>query len=419
MKLHQHLIEKIIEALLQIFTSTSYADKVIEKHLKINKKWGARDRKLFAETVYDLVRYRRKYWNLAELNDEDFLNQEKISDFEIWKMWVIYILEKGIELPGWMYESYQYIINEIPSDMLSENFDFQSLEKKMSFAIFQSYPDWLVDYFKDQLKEEAEPLLQALNQMATTYLRVNTLKTTPKELVQVLEKEGVNARQIKKVESALELIEKKNVFMTQAFKDGLFEVQDVSSQLIGELVNVEPGMRVVDACAGAGGKSLHLATLMKNKGKIISLDLHERKLKELRQRSTRNSIDIIEVKVIESLKTIKRLENSFDRVLLDVPCSGSGVIRRNPDKKWKLNFEEIQRLLQTQYEILSQYKDMMKSHGKMIYATCSVFPSENEMQVQKFLAENSNWKLEKEIKIFPHRQGFDGFYGARLAKILE
>ena len=110
------------------------------------------------------------------------------------------------------------------------------------------------------------------------------------------------------------------------------------------------------------------------------------------------------------------MENSFDRVLLDVPCSGSGVIRRNPDKKWKLTLEEIQRLVELQWEILTQYQCLMKKGGKLIYATCSVFPEENDLQIQKFIKEFPEWKLEKEIKIFPHIQGFDGFYGARLVK---
>lgn len=417
MKFHKHLIEKIIECLVQIFTTDLFADKVIEKYLKANRKWGSRDRKLFAETVYDLVRYRRKYWVLAGLEDESLLEASGISDFEIWQMWVIYILDRGWEIPDWFYEDYAYILEEISEDILDGKEEINNQVKDLPFAIKQSYPDWLYKYFKSQLAEEAEPLMRALNEQAPTYLRTNTLKTTAKELVQILEKESVNARQIRKIETALELVEKKNVFATQAFKEGLFEVQDVSSQLIGELVEAEPGMRVVDACAGAGGKSLHLAALMKNKGKIISMDIHEWKLKELRQRATRNSVDIIEVKVIESLKTVKRLEKSFDRVLLDVPCSGSGVIRRNPDKKWKLSPEEIKNLIELQYELLTQYSAMMKDNGKLVYATCSVFLEENHQQVERFLKENPEWKLEKEIKIFPHVQGFDGFYGARLKKV--
>lgn len=422
MKFHKHLIEKIIETLVVIFSSdvnsakSVYADKAIEKQLKSNRKWGSRDRKLFAETVYDLVRFRRRYWNLAQMADTDFLNPEKVSEFEIWKMWLCYIFDRCWEIPDWIYEDYGYILEDFPESFFSSQEDWNEAKKELNFAQFQSYPDWLVEHFKQQLSDQAEPLLRSLNEMATTYLRVNTLKTTPKELVQILEKEGVNIRQIKRIDSAVELVERKNVFMTKAFKEGLFEVQDVSSQLIGELVEVEPGMRVVDACAGAGGKSLHLGTLMKNKGKIISLDLHDWKLKELRQRATRNGIDIIEVKVIENLKTIKRMENSFDRVLLDVPCSGSGVIRRNPDKKWKLTLEEIQRLVELQWEILTQYQCLMKKDGKLIYATCSVFPEENDLQIQKFIKKFPEWKVEKEIKIFPHVQGFDGFYGARLVK---
>ncbi|MCB0369348.1 MAG: methyltransferase domain-containing protein [Bdellovibrionales bacterium] len=406
MKLHKHLIEKIIQALLQIFNSTSFADKVIEKFMKANKKWGARDRKLFAETVYEIVRYRRRYWNLAGLDDDNYLIQEKNSEFEMWKMWLAYIAEKEWEVPDWMYSDYEYIMDDVSDE--PKNL------KKLSFTVSESYPDWLYQYFKTQFQDSAETVMKSLNEMAQIYLRVNTLKTTPVDLMQELQKEGVNSKRVRKVETALELVDRKNVFITKAFKDGLFEVQDVSSQMIGELLSVSPGMRVVDACAGAGGKSLHLAAIMKNKGKIISLDLHEWKLKELRKRASRNSVDIIEVKVIESLKTIKRLEKSFDRVLLDVPCSGSGVIRRNPDKKWKLTSEEIDHLIQVQKDILDQYKSMMKDGGKLVYSTCSLFPEENELQIQRFLKENPNWKLEKEIKIFPHVQGFDGFYGARL-----
>ncbi len=416
MKFHKHLIEKIIECLTQIFTTELFADKVIEKYLKANRKWGSRDRKLFAETVYEMVRYRRKYWAVANFEDADLLEPEKNTDFEIWQLWIYYILDRGWEIPDWFYEDYGYILEEIPEDILHKEQEIGLIIKDLPFAVKQSYPDWLYKYFKAQLGEEAEPLMRSLNEMASTYLRVNTLKTTPKELIQILEKEGVNARQVRKVDTALELVERKNVFMTKAFKDGLFEVQDVSSQMIGELVDVQPGMRVADACAGAGGKSLHLGALMKNKGKIISLDIHEWKLKELRQRATRNGVDIIEVKVIESLKTVKRLENSFDRVLLDVPCSGSGVIRRNPDKKWKLTLEEVKHLTDLQYEILTQYSSMMKPDGKLIYATCSVFPEENHLQIEKFLKDHPDWKLEKEIKIFPHVQGYDGFYGARLKK---
>jgi len=214
------------------------------------------------------------------------------------------------------------------------------------------------------------------------------------------------------------LAERKNVFVTNAFKNGMFEVQDAASQFIAPMLEVAPGLRVVDACAGAGGKSLHVAALMKNKGKIIAMDIHEWKLGELKKRAARNRVDIIETKIIDSTKVVKRLESSFDRVLLDVPCSGLGVIRRNPDTKWKLSSGEIDRLVELQREILTDYSKMCKSKGLMVYATCSILYKENEEQVKWFLQseEGQNWTFKKELRLWPHKDQFDGFYAAVLEK---
>jgi len=219
-------------------------------------------------------------------------------------------------------------------------------------------------------------------------------------------------------ECCIKLTKRKNVFITQAFKKGFFEVQDAASQMVAPLLDLKPGLRVADACAGAGGKSLHMAALMKNKGKIISMDIHEWKLKALKVRAARDGVDIIETKLIESNKTVKRLENTFDRILLDVPCSGLGVLRRNPDTKWKLSLEEIARLTDLQKEIISQYSKMSRVGGIMVYATCSILHRENEEQVQWFLNSEmgKNWTLKKEMRVWPHIDKFDGFYAAVLVK---
>jgi 16S rRNA (cytosine967-C5)-methyltransferase len=245
---------------------------------------------------------------------------------------------------------------------------------------------------------------------------VNEIKSNIDQVIKELGNEGIAVEPVKQVPGALKLIEKKNVFSTQAFHKGFFEVQDAGSQMISLLLDVRPGMRVVDACAGAGGKSLHIASQMKNKGKIISLDINDRRLKELRGRATRNGVDIIEQKVIDSQKVIKRFENSFDRVLLDVPCTGVGVIRRNPDAKWKLKKSDLENLMETQKEILSTYSQMMKKDGKLVYATCSLFPQENENQVKDFLEKNPNWQLDNQFHVRPDKTLFDGFYAACLVR---
>ncbi len=177
-------------------------------------------------------------------------------------------------------------------------------------------------------------------------------------------------------------------------------------------------MRVIDACAGGGGKTLHLAALMQNRGRILALDVHGWKLEELRRRCRRAGVDIVETRLIENSKSVKRLQDSADRLLLDVPCSGMGVLRRNPDAKWKLSPEQLQRLELEQATILERYSAMVKVGGKMVYATCSILPAENERQIERFLSTRAgSWELEQQWHSEPQSQGWDGFFAARLRRI--
>ena len=396
--LHFHLVDAIVVSLEEIFFEHRYADKIIEKLFKKNRKWGARDRKFVAETIYEIVRHKRRLEFIANGDHP-------------WDLVAAYFIQTRGELPDWQ---------EFDQIKVAELRKRNSMEKTPEVA--NSFPDWLHLLGKDEFGDQWTPLMNALNKPAEVFLRTNTLKTNRDELITELAKEEIDGE---KVESSdftfpvcIRLKKRKNVFITAAFRKGLFEMQDAASQQVACLLQVEPGLRVVDACAGAGGKSLHLAALMKNKGKIISMDIHEWKLKELKTRAARGGVDIIETKLIEGSKTIKRLENSFDRVLLDVPCSGLGVLRRNPDTKWKLTITEIERLQNLQKEIISDYSKLCKPGGAMVYATCSILHRENEEQVKWFLAtpEGAKWKLETEIRVWPQRHGFDGFYGARLRK---
>lgn len=396
--LHFHLVEAIAESLDEIFLDQRYSDKVIEKLFKANRKWGSRDRKFVAETVYEIIRHRRRL--------EYIVNSE-----HSWDLLAAYLFQTMNELPDW--QEFDHI-------------NIQDLKKRNSEEkppeIANSFPDWLHELGSKEFSGEWTQLMNALNKPAEVFLRVNSLKSNPLQVMSELADEEINAERVKsekfELPVCLKLAKRKNVFATQVFRKGFFEVQDAASQLIAPLLQVEPGLRVVDACAGAGGKSLHLAALMKNKGKIISMDIHEWKLKELKQRASRGGVDIIETKLIESSKTIKRLDGTFDRVLLDVPCSGLGVLRRNPDTKWKLTIEEIERLMSLQKEIISKYSAMCKKGGLMVYATCSILHRENEDQVNWFLAseEGKGWTLEKQVRVWPHKDGFDGFYAAVLKK---
>ncbi|MFH4967347.1 RsmB/NOP family class I SAM-dependent RNA methyltransferase [Gaetbulibacter sp. M240] len=402
MRLHRNLCYAVIDGLLLIFNEGQYADKVIQSLLKRDKRWGSRDRSFVAETTYDIVRWKRLYAEIAEV-------KEPFDRDNIWRMFAVWATLKGIKLPDWKY------FENTPSRKIKGRFD--ELSKIRKFR--ESIPDWIDQLGMQELGEAVwTKEIAKQNEQADVILRVNTLKTTKEELQNQLFDEGIETEFIKGYDSALKLKERANIFVTKAFKDGLFEVQDASSQLVADFLDVEPGMRVVDACAGAGGKTLHLASLMQNKGQIIAMDIYESKLKKLKIRARRNGVHNFDMRVIDSTKPIKKLYQKADRVLIDAPCSGLGVLRRNPDAKWKLEPEFIDRIRGTQQEVLQQYSSMVKPGGKLVYATCSVLPSENQNQVVAFLKTEAgaDFKFLKDKKILAHEAGYDGFYMALMER---
>jgi len=395
-KLHRNICEGILFNLDQIFFKKKFADKAIEQSLKSNKKWGSRDRKFIAETTYTIVRY----WRM--LNEMMRINAEENSDY-LWKLFAGYLLWKNIPLPLWDEFS------SIDKDKISIEKNSRLNERKIK----ESIPDWLDELGEKELGNKWDSEIAALNKEAPVILRANTLKISKEQLIEKFLEIGIQTFPLDFTNDALLVEQRQNLFQTPYFKEGYFELQDASSQLVANYLDVKPGMRVVDACAGAGGKSLHIAALMQNKGKVLALDTEEWKLNELKKRANRNGISIIETRTITSSKVIKRLADSADRVLLDVPCSGLGVLRRNPDAKWKLTNERIEELKSLQQKILESYSTMVKPNGKIVYSTCSILPSENEGQIERFFSSESNrqkFKLIEERKISPAVDGFDGFY---------
>jgi 16S rRNA (cytosine967-C5)-methyltransferase len=406
LRLHYHLCAQLVEALGDVFVHGYYADKVIAHRFKDNPKWGARDRRFFAESFYEIVRWWRWHWHLAGLPSEEYVNAELMTRERAWLVFAAYWTQKVKEVP---------YFDECRSVTLDEIEARQA--RKVDPAIRASMPDWLNELGKKEIGFGWPELARELNRPADVFLRANTVKIKAKPLLLNLAKEEIVCELIPDLPDGLHLPKRENVFATSAFRAGLFEVQDGASQMVAPFLQPEPGMLVVDACAGAGGKALHLACLMKNQGRIVGMDIHEWKLKEMQKRFRRNKITIIDPRLIQGTKTINGLHEKADRVLLDVPCSGLGVLRRNPDTKWKLSPAEISRLIVLQAELLSDYSRMTKPGGKLVYATCSVLPSENGDQVRKFLDGRADeWLLEDEESWYPNRQGFDGFYAARLVR---
>jgi 16S rRNA (cytosine967-C5)-methyltransferase len=408
MKIHRPLADAVIKSLHLIFNENKYADKVIEKTLKQSpptelgqprdkqpSKWGARDRRFIAETIYDIVRWKDFYQEVSRSGESDY-----------WKWFAVWILQHEFQYPDWT-EFSTINVKQIRA----------GLSKDYSRRIKESIPLWMDELGIAELGSRWEKELHALNEQAQVVLRVNTLKISVKELAAKLLSDEIETDGLSEFPNALVLRKRQNIFQTIHFKEGLFEVMDAASQTIAPFLNVEPGHRVVDACAGAGGKTLHLSALMNNKGKVIALDTEAWKLDELSKRARRAGAFNIETRLADSGKVIKRLENSADRLLLDVPCSGLGVLKRNPDAKWKMSLDFIARVKELQENILNDYCMMVKVGGFMVYSTCSILPSENERQVEKFLVSHQNqFELMEEKRCWPS-EGFDGFYMARMRRV--
>jgi 16S rRNA (cytosine967-C5)-methyltransferase len=301
-------------------------------------------------------------------------------------------------------------------------------------AVRESYPDWIVRRFSDERGlEEADKLLAAMNRRAPLTVRANRLKNTRDELAERLAKENVPAHASPFASDALELETHLNAYGLTAFKEGRFELQDAGSQLIAELTAPPPRGLVVDACAGAGGKTLALGALLGNRGRLVALDVSERKLVELRDRARRAGLTNVQAMTVEEAALPGKLAGNADRVLCDAPCSGLGVLRRNPEARWRLQPGDLEELPRQQAAILEAYAPLCAVGGRLVYATCTVTTVENDAVVDGFLAAHPNFEEvpAKEIlggeralsvgdgrrlRLLPHVHDTDGFFAAVLRR---
>ncbi|HTL82638.1 MAG TPA: RsmB/NOP family class I SAM-dependent RNA methyltransferase [Bacteroidia bacterium] len=387
------------EALEYYYLKGFAADRALNETFRHHKLRDERLRADLAKRLYGIIRFRRPI--VTAIGEERFETTDDlkllVDTFNKFKK-----IYKGEELPGKDEPIVQKLMKYMRVRKMRESFD-----------------DFFDELALKELGEEKWNEVSAeLNRDPRLFLRVNTLKTTKAELIALLKAEGMNFSDVNGGEEALMSDEFYNVFTSDAFHQGFFEIQDISSQQVSQFCDLKSGLRVLDACAGNGGKTLHLAALMKNKGKIIAMDVSERKLDELRSRCVRNGVDVVETKLVNAKTNFDEMKNTFDRVLIDIPCSGTGVMKRNPDIKWRFDARNLQELQLQQQNILNTYAQLVKPGGKLIYASCSILPSEGEMQIKKFLESadgGEKWEKEDEIRIDPSFG--DGFFMCRLKKI--
>lgn len=391
-KLHTNIAVAAVAILESVTREQKRASRALHKAVQQNPKWGARDRRLIQTIVFDCLRWKRLFAYLLHKEESALTSEELLM---VWCSRNEYRGEKPLDPT----------IEKQPEQLAPE--------------IATSFPDWLYERGKQELPEVWELESEALNKQAAISIRVNRLKTSPEKLQKELSKYyNLDTRNSANSPDALELKQGAKLDTTTFFLKGHFEIQDANSQKIASFSEAQPGHNVIDLCAGAGGKSLHLAAMMRNKGEIRAYDVETAKLKELNRRKQRAGVKIIQAEKLPSdeIATLEKNHSWADIVLIDAPCSGIGTLKRNPELKWRLSEEQLQERIEIQQKLLLQARNWVKIGGVLIYATCSILPSENENQIDWFLSQNPEFRLEERQTLFAHQSAFDGFFMARMRK---
>ena len=411
---------------------------IIAGAFRANRQLGSGDRRLISETVYGLVRWERR---LEAVVDEllttaqgrgrpEPLSPAGRQELKL----IVYELRNGLPVDAAKAEARRILRRDV--DLTKAAADDAGLGKSEGIereALRLSYPNWMMERLVVDLGEaDAFALAAAMNERAPLAVRSNGVKVSREELVARLAEEGVVARPTELSPTGLLFETRVNAFGLSAFRDGLFEVMDEGSQLVAEAVAPPPRGRVVDACAGAGGKTLALAALLDGQGRILALDSNGKKLEELRRRARRASLSNVAAREVRGVELPAEAKlGAWDRVLVEAPCSGLGTLRRNPEARWRLEPRTVDAFPAQQLSLMVTYAPLVAPGGRLVYATCTLLRQENESVVERFLAERPDFVLMplKEIwgkeragrlgdgtylKVFPHRHGSDGFFAAVL-----
>lgn len=401
MKLHRNIALGIVAGLESSLFEKRPAAEVIKKLLKSNRGWGSRDRRIIAQVFYDVIRQKRLFQALTGTEN---------SNKDLWSLVACWMVLNNFTLPDW--EEFK----AVNTDSVKFKVSILMQQRKYKYSI----PDWLDKMGMAAFGEAAwEKEIASLNTPAAMIVRVNTLKTSVEKLKDTLKKKyQIITHNIPDYPNALIFEKKQSLQDIKEYREGFFEVQDANSQKVAPWLKAQSGKYYIDACAGAGGKSLHLANLTADNAQILALDIYPAKLDELRKRCYRNGIQSVQTASVENEKVLNGIEKMADGILIDAPCSGLGVLKRNPDAKWNITPERLEEILEVQKNILQTYAPMVKKGGTLVYATCSILPLENQLQVSHFLGSELGdlFELEKEHTYFSHETGFDGFYCARMIR---
>jgi 16S rRNA (cytosine967-C5)-methyltransferase len=404
----------LADALAAVLPLSSPADVVLHAYFRRHPKLGQRDRAFVAEGVFAALRRRRSLSALAR--------SAEARPLAI----VACIRELGISL--------RELEPALSRDELDRARLLKGSRQELGAAEAADLPDWLWERLGEALPAEREALARAWLAPAPLDLRVNTLKVSRDAARDALAADGIESSLTPYSPLGLRAPGRPALQHHSLFRTGAIEVQDEGSQLIGFVVAPKRGEMVVDFCAGAGGKTLLLGTLMRSQGRLYAFDVSAGRLAKLKPRLARSGLSNVHPVLLEDERDshVKRLAGKIDRVLVDAPCSGFGTLRRNPDLKWRHTPAGIAELSAKQSRLLAAASTLCKPGGRLVYATCSVLPEENEAIVEAFLAEHPQFELGNAgaelahagialesgplLRLYPHRHGCDGFFAALLER---
>lgn len=412
-------VQTTIEAVATIFRRVQPADSVLSAFFRARRFIGAKDRSAIAEQVYAVL---RAHARLGWWTDKAGLAHDARSQVLIWLMLTGTPREVLAELcSGGQYAPPALSPEEFKAlgQLAGRTLD----HPEMPEAVQLECPEWAESRLRAALGAGFVAEMQALLESAPLDLRINPVKTDRETAQKLLAGEEIVADPTPLSPLGLRVRGRPALAATKAFQDGLVEIQDEGSQMLALLVDAQPGHQVVDFCAGAGGKTLAIAALMKNKGRVIACDVLARRLTRAAERFRRAGLFNIETRALSSERDpwVKRHKGRFDRVLVDAPCSGVGVWRRNPDARWRTLGPPLEELVPLQQNILDSAARLVKPGGKLVYATCSLLREENEDQIATFLAAHPDFSeaASSVLKLTPARHNTDGFFGAALVRTGE
>ncbi|WP_434511580.1 16S rRNA (cytosine(967)-C(5))-methyltransferase RsmB [Desulfitobacterium sp. AusDCA] len=442
---------RAVRILCRVDEENAYVNLLLQKELKEVRE--GRDRQLITMLVNGTLKNRLTLDYALRLHLRTALSSLphevrwilRISAFQLLFLTKIpapAAINEGVELTKLRQGKYTKLVNGVLHNVLETGWNIRWPNSKKEAARYlsvkYSHPEWMVKrWLKRYGFEETEKLCSINNEPVFLWIRTNTLKTTREDLVQQLQEEGIQTQLGGRVPESLILENPGSIERLESFQEGLFTVQDESSQLVAHILNPAPGDHVLDACAAPGGKTTHIAQKMNDQGEILAFDIHSHKIELIQQLAHRLGITIIRAQEGDARELRGVKDGSCPKVLVDAPCSGLGVIRRRADLRYHKAEEEIQKLPALQLEILERAAQCVSRGGELVYSTCTIEPEENFEVVKAFKTAHPEFKpvslldflpfsLEDErdirqaekgmLQILPHRHGMDGFFIAKFQR---